>query len=85
MNHQRSRSTPLKSEEPHWLTLLEISVAMAAWALPRSVNRIAMMNIVVTVARRDLSQESMAQLNPPAPTVLEPKKKTSPKKIAATA
>ena len=35
--------------------------------------------------RRYLSEESMALLNPPAPTVLEPKKKTSPKEIAATA
>jgi len=35
--------------------------------------------------RRYLSEESMALLNPPAPTVLDPKKKTSPKKIAATA
>jgi len=35
--------------------------------------------------RRYLSEESMALLNPPAPTVLEPKKRSPRKEIAATA
>ena len=35
--------------------------------------------------RRYLSEESMALLNPPSPTVLEPKTTTPRKEIAATA